>query len=201
MKVLFEFIIIIYVTLMPTILGPMLSMVLLKTRFLKGLHKVIDFGRNAWDGNRIFGDNKTWRGFWIYVVATAIVSVLWGEMCRYIPAIGSYNTLYTYHENTFFYNLLIGMIFGASYPLFELPNSFLKRRLGINSGNTQKANGWKGNIFRIVDLVDSGIGCLLVWYIIYPIKLWQCVFMIVLSAVTHYGCIWLLCRVKIKKSM
>ena len=38
----------------------------------------------------------------------------------------------------FTYNLLIGALLGLFYALFELPNSFLKRRLDIKPGKTIK---------------------------------------------------------------
>ena len=48
------------------------------------------------------------------------------------------NFFYINHENTLVYNLLIGFLLGLFYALFELPNSFLKRRLGIKEGKTIK---------------------------------------------------------------
>ena len=48
---------------------------------------------------------------------------------------------------------MVHTVFGLGYVLGELPNSFMKRRLGVASGKT--AAGWRGRIFLVVDQADS----------------------------------------------
>ena len=62
-----------YVTLIPVILAGIMVMLWCKLPVLKGLAKPIDGGRNFTDNKRIFGDNKTWKGFLGYVLVGAIV--------------------------------------------------------------------------------------------------------------------------------
>ena len=71
----------------------------------------IDFGRNFFDGKRIFGDGKTYRGFF------------GGALCGFLLGIA---------QTTFPILVLICLSFGAM--LGDLTKSFFKRRLGIEKG-------------------------------------------------------------------
>lgn len=51
-----------YVTLMPTIFAGIINMIWCKLSILKSIQTPIDSGKNFVDGKRIFGDNKTWKG-------------------------------------------------------------------------------------------------------------------------------------------
>ena len=48
----------------------------------------------------------------------------------------NHNFLYVNYENTMLYNMIMGFIIGFAYALFELPNSFIKRRLDIQPGSS-----------------------------------------------------------------
>ncbi|MBP5679219.1 MAG: CDP-archaeol synthase, partial [Bacilli bacterium] len=87
------------------------------------------------DGQRIFGDNKTIKGFLGYLFFNIIFSVFFGFIFS-VFSLNSYNFFYQNHLNTFSLNLWIGFLLGLFYALFELPNSFLKRRLGIVPGKS-----------------------------------------------------------------
>ena len=52
-----------YVTLGPVILAGIFNMIFCKLKILKSMQVPMDGGRVMRDGNRIFGDNKTWKGF------------------------------------------------------------------------------------------------------------------------------------------
>ncbi len=84
----------------------------------------IDFGKNFSDGNRIFGDGKTWRGFIIGSAAGILVGlVLIFLQARYalafLPAL-----------------TLPGVIlFAVGALLGDMVKSFMKRRLGKPSGS------------------------------------------------------------------
>ncbi len=90
----------------------------------------MDFGKNFVDGKRIFGANKTFRGFFFgLAVGIAVGLVEWWIF-----------------EYPFLFSLLtpLGALLG------DLTAAFLKRRLGIAPGG----------LFPIVDQVDFVVGAI-----------------------------------------
>ena len=136
-------------------------MVFVKLPVLKSWQIPMDGGKSLKDGRRILGNNKTWKGFFGMIFLTALSAWL-------------------FWHSTFAYSYLYGAWLGFAYVLFELPNSFIKRRLGIESGK----NG--GIIQTLFDQADSAIGYALFFAIIYPLTLYEIVAMIVIATVTHY---------------
>ena len=141
LKLLADTIVKMYVTLLPAIIAGILVMVWCKTKLMKSAMKPMDMGKNFFDGKRIFGDNKTWKGFIGYLIFDTVSTVIWGVVCH-SSGIDHLNYFYVNHENTFLFNLMVGVLLGLGYALFELPNSFLKRRLDITPGKTI-SGGWK----------------------------------------------------------
>ena len=81
-------------------------------------------------GRRIFGDGKTWRGILIAVVGSiAMVSF---QKHAIGARAGALAVVDYEHANAF----LLGAAIGGGAMLGELPNSFSKRRLGIERGKT-----------------------------------------------------------------
>lgn len=119
-----------YVTLFPVILAGILNMIFCKSKIFENLRVPLDKEKNFIDGKRIFGDNKTIKGLFGYVVLNAIVYIIFGYIYQLLD-MNHYNFFYINYYNTLNYNFLIGLLLGFSYALFELPNSFLKRRLNI----------------------------------------------------------------------
>ena len=78
----------------------------------------VDFGRNAWDRRRIFGDGKTWRGLLAGLACGSLVGII--ESFSLPP--------------TFNY-LLLGFLLSLGTMLGDLFGSFLKRRLGLGRGH------------------------------------------------------------------
>ena len=76
----------------------------------------IDFGYNARDGRRIFGDGKTWEGFLggvaIGTLAGSLEAILWPELSQV--------------------SLAFFMAFGALFG--DLVAAFIKRRMGLKRG-------------------------------------------------------------------
>jgi len=70
----------------------------------------MDFKAKAWDGRRVFGDGKTWRGFLAGIIAGTIVGAL----------LNAY---------------LLGVLLSLGTMLGDLFGSFLKRRLGLERGH------------------------------------------------------------------
>ncbi len=99
----------------------------LRFDLLRPLKRPIDGGR-TWRGRRLLGDNKTWRGALVMssgplLATTALHRFDWYR--RRLPV----------DANPF----LLGAILGVSAVAGELPNSFLKRRLGIAPGAQRNA--------------------------------------------------------------
>ena len=187
-----------YVTLLPTILSGILNMIWCKLPILKSLRRPLDGGKTLRDGQRVFGDNKTWKGLVGYLLLNCVTAVLWGLLCRH-TAVGAYNFFYVHHENTFGYNLLIGLLLGLAYALFELPNSFLKRRLGIAPGKPPA--GAVKVLFIFLDQADSIFGCLLVVCLFYPMSVAAYFGFVLLGALTHIVINILLYCLKLRKNM
>jgi CDP-2,3-bis-(O-geranylgeranyl)-sn-glycerol synthase len=115
----------------------------------------MDFGK-SWHGKRIFGDGKTWRGFFVGILFGTIVG--FAEMLlvdlglfRYSPTYWGFGTTYIDAAA-----LLIVLCSGAL--LGDAVKSFIKRRLGM-------ARGQKAPFF---DWYDFFIGALLLSFIFYP---------------------------------
>jgi hypothetical protein len=149
-------------------------MVFMKLPMLKSWQIPMDCKKTLKDGKRIFGDNKTWKGF----AGMIILSALFG---------------WAFWHNTFSYSFLCGAWLGFAYVLFELPNSFIKRRLGKKEGT----NG--GMIQTFFDQADSVIGCILLLPLIYPLTIQEAVGILVVATATHYFFNVLLFYMKLRK--
>ncbi len=157
------------ITALPVILGSIINTFFLKTHLFQVINKPIDNNIILKDGKRLFGQNKTWRGFWGMVFFSSICVMLWGLLGKLIPDIQNNNLLYTNYENSFLYNIAIGGLLGLAYGIFELPNSFLKRRVGIQPGKSRISA--LGIIFVIYDQIDSLFGCVLVISFVHPMSI------------------------------
>lgn len=104
-----------------------------------------------------FGASKTWRGFLFMPLFTFlgfyVVFMLFKlgseqisfDISRYSP-------------------IELGLMLGFAYVLAELPNSFIKRRMGIPAGELPQKNKI---LFIMTDQLDSVIGCGLVYVIVF----------------------------------
>jgi len=140
-----------YITLISPIISGIINSIFYKTKYLNSINKPIDFGKNFIDKKRILGDHKTWKGLFGYIILNTIFSVIFGYIWN-ITNLEKYNFFYINHDNTLLFNILIGILLGLGYSLFELPNSFIKRRLDIKPGKT--IDGFKKIFFIIFDQGD-----------------------------------------------
>ena len=171
-----------YITMLPLILGGIANMIFVKTPIYKRYKKPLDCNKNWKDGKRIFGDNKTVIGFISMIVFCMVFQVIWGcigELCQ----LNNRNDLYLVYPNTIGLNLISGFLFGFAYMLFELPNSFIKRRLDIIPGKTDK--GIKGVVFFVIDQIDSLIGVFLVLMALSEISFERYLLYILVGGLTH----------------
>ena len=99
---------------------------------------------------RLFGANKTYRGLACVALGTAVGFVLIRPSLLPMDPPGL---------------ALVGLCVGAAAMAAELPNSFLKRRLGIAPGS--QASGARGVAFHVLDQVDMVFGAwaVLAWIV------------------------------------
>jgi hypothetical protein len=100
---------------------------------------------------RMFGANKTYRGIICVALGTAAgFALLRPSLLRPMGLSGM---------------ALVGLFVGAAAMAAELPNSFLKRRLGIAPG--AQAHGPRGFAFHVLDQVDLVLGAwaVLAWIV------------------------------------
>lgn len=124
--------------------------VCVKYAWLSWLKRPLDFGLR-YQGKRIFGDHKTFRAPLIYVVFCTLgtMSQAWLQGRGYLP---QWLFLVDYEA----YGFLVGILLGFGMALGELPNSFLKRQLGVAPGKGK--GGLLGVAFFLLDQVDLAIG-------------------------------------------
>ncbi len=122
----------------PAALGGILHMIFVKKDWLPFLKIPV----NNW----LFGANKTIRGF----ILMPLLSIPGGYL-SYMLFGGSALTINIATTPWFIFGLLAGF----AYILFELPNSFIKRRMGILPGENAERFSL---FFVILDQLDSSIG-------------------------------------------
>lgn len=136
-------------------------------RFLRALDRPIDAGR-SFHGERLLGDGKTWRGVLVAVVGS-VATVAFQKAVRTHAAGWE---LVDYRKLS---PVSFGAAMGVGAMLGELPNSFVKRRLGIPQGGTSR--GWTSVLFYVWDQVDllTGAWPLVVFWV------WPRVLVVVVS--------------------
>jgi hypothetical protein len=117
----------------PAVCAGIAHAVVLRRDAFRALAVPVDRGRTLL-GAPLFGANKTWRGPLVMVTVSAGAAVVVG-----LPA-------------------ALGACLGGAYSLAELPNSFVKRRLGIAPGARSRGGA---AIQYVADQGDSALGCTL----------------------------------------
>jgi len=151
----------------------------IKKDWFQKLKKPIDFGLRL-NGKRILGQNKTFRG--VVIMSLAAVSIaLAVSMIMEFFRIDFSATVYDYHFSSWWKTLL----YGLAYPVGELPNSFIKRRLDICSGEKSFKPFIKA-FFSILDKIDSLVICFLVLIFIFRLELAYALGAFFLGWILHY---------------
>lgn len=150
----------------PLLVGGILHMIAVKKDFLPFLKIPI----NRW----AFGENKTLRGFIIMPLATLIGTAL----------VTPIDSLLTNNDQIGFsiHWILFGLGLGFFYVLFELPNSFIKRRMGVAPGKTSEKNKL---LFILLDHIDSGFGVGLFYYLFINANIPLIITGIIIGAIVH----------------
>ena len=150
----------------PLIVGGIIHMIAVKVDILSYFKKPIH--------HRWFGQNKTWRGFLVMLLATWPGVIL----AQKLETLFDLNTPLLTNQNSF----VLGFALGLGYCLAELPNSFMKRRLGIKEGLTSDKYKW---FFVIVDQADSAFGCMIAYRLFIPLPLSTILATIVFGTAIH----------------
>jgi len=134
------------------LLGGVAQGAVIRSDPLPGLAIPLDADR-SWRGHRLFGDNKTVRGVIVMVSATTVAATVLLPLAPPVSPAPWYGWTG------------LGALMGIAYLLAELPNSFVKRRLGIDPGD--HGQGWRRAVQYLVDQSDSVIGvALLLWWVL-----------------------------------
>ena len=160
------------------------NMAFVKAPLLRGLSRPMDGGVLLRDGKRLFGDNKTWKGFFGMIAITAVWLAAAAWLAMTFPEIQGLS-LIAFEDLQFPFNVwFFGALWGLAYVLAELPNSFVKRRLDIPPG--KNAKGMKGFVFLVLDQADSVIGCVLVLPLFGRITWLDAIVLVGLGSAAHY---------------
>jgi CDP-2,3-bis-(O-geranylgeranyl)-sn-glycerol synthase len=130
-------------------------------------------------GRRLFGANKTLRGFVIMVPATGLSFAILAGLLGGLP----YGLAGLWPISPGDYALL-GMWAGFGFMFGELPNSFVKRQLGVAPGHAA-TTGCMHLIFVIFDRIDSILGMLLALTIAVPVPWLTCAYVLIAGSLLH----------------
>lgn len=138
----------------------------------------VDFGIKLWDGRRLFGDGKTWRGL--------VAGFMLGTAAGFVVA--------AYKANADYFTLAPLLAGGAL--LGDLLGSFIKRRMGMRRG--QPSLFMDQLLFLFVALA-------LAFPVLakpnppIALTLEGLVFLVILTYVLHVGANWLANKLGLKK--
>ena len=173
-----------YITLMSVILAGVTNMIFCKYLVLESFNRPMDAGRHwSKDQKRLLGANKTWKGFFGMIAFGTLFQILWGLLSTISPVLENHNYIYQNQPNTIALNTVVGFSLGLAYVLFELPNSFIKRRLDIKPG--KHANNQLRWLFIIIDQIDSLLGCTIVLAALIPMTLGRYTAFVLLGGISH----------------
>lgn len=134
----------------------------------------IDGGRTL-RGRRVLGENKTWKGFLMMIPAVGLaflaMALIFNSPRVWPLSLPAYFAL--------------GCWSGLGYMLGELPNSFLKRQLGIEPGQPPRHPVARAICF-FVDQADSVVGALLALVVFVPVPLVTWVIILLAGPVVHW---------------
>ena len=174
--------------LIPIIFAGISNMIFVKSKFLRSWYAPLDGGKTLADGKRIFGDNKTWKGF----IGMIVLTSLWTGILHIYPDKAS-----SLKPGWWLY--CFGAVLGLAYVVFELPNSFIKRRINIPPGKNIK--GIKGVFFTVIDQVDSLIGCVTAMSLFTEMSFGEFCFVVLVCSMVHYLINILMYFVKLKSQL
>ena len=162
--------------LLPVLGAPLAHAPVLRLDLLTALKRPLDGGATL-RGRRLLGDNKTVRGA-VVMLAGVLGATLalsqwdpyWSRLPGDVRAAGP---------------LLVGSLLGAGTVLGELPNSFLKRRLGIAPGARRRST--LGVLLTVWDQVDFVPAVLLLLAPVWLMPAGTFALALAAVAIVHFG--------------
>lgn len=139
-------------------------------------------GGITWRGARIFGANKTLRGFMVLVPVAGLTFAALGSTRAALPSWIDAG-LWQVSPGMLF---LLGCWAGLGFMAGELPNSFLKRRWAVAPGSVP-ASGARRVICLVVDRLDSVVALLIALSVVVPMHWMTWVWVLVLGPAVHFG--------------
>jgi len=133
---------------LPIVVGGTLHMVFVTKQWLNVLAVPVQ--------ERWFGANKTWRGF----IVMPLVTIFGVWLTQLMEPLVQNGLLVSLQETS---TVILGLALGLGYVLLELPNSFIKRRLGAAPSENPEQCRY---CFILFDQLDSGIGFTLAYYLL-----------------------------------
>lgn len=170
-----DFYIHLYLFFLPLILGNVLHMIIVKCDWFKSSAFPIS--------KRLFGENKTYRGIIVLPILTGLLALL--SSFWFGP-----------FEMSVEYNFFVGFGLGLTYILAELPNSYIKRRLGIANGAQSKKYKY---LQYFTDKADSLIGVSVFYFLVTAVSFETILVLFCMGIVLHISLSQLLVLIKIKK--
>lgn len=164
----------------PIFLAGAVHMVVVKQDRLSALRVPLDGGR-SWRGQRLFGDNKTWRGFAIMIPGCILLFALQQLLHHQFPGL-AWLACFDYRAAN---PLWVGTWMAMGYLLGELPNSFIKRQAGIEPGIT--VPGLRGTLFSLLDQTDSVLGFLIFMPLYWLPSMGQALAILLVGMALHVG--------------
>ena len=133
-------------------------------------------GGATFRGRRIFGPNKTLRGFVVMLPVTGasfmVLAAVSGASGLWPLSVPEYGAL--------------GVIGALGFMAGELPNSFLKRQLDIPSGRPAEGRFLRPAFF-LADHLDSAVGALLSMALVVPVPLLAVLYVLAIGCLVHVG--------------
>lgn len=161
----------------PLIISNVLHMVIVRKDLFSGWAQPIHL--------LALGRSKTWRGILIVpslnALLTPITAMLFGLEGQ------------PWQEFA-----LLGFALGLAYVLAELPNSWVKRKVGIQSG--ERSSRFP-TLQTLIDKLDSTLGVLAVYGIWYATPMIQWLTLLTLAFCIHLCASWILVQLKVKASL
>lgn len=162
----------------PLVIGAAVHGLFMRFNWMPWLARPVDPGI-IWRGRPLIGPNKTWRGIIIVALTSAATFSL---QARVLHAFDFFRGL-EITDYAAIHPELAGFLLGLGAMLSELPNSILKRRLGIAPG--QGASGVREVLFYLLDQVDLLIGSWLALACFIPVTPVRVLLSLVLVTVVH----------------
>lgn len=158
----------------PVVIAGIVHMIVVRRDLFAALRVPLDGGRTL-GGRPIFGPNKTWRGLVFMTLASMLLGAFqglawgaWAERAGVAPCdlarvpVGLHVPEGPLAQAVGY--AIFNFVLGLGYALGELPNSFVKRRIGIEPGKTSS------KVFFVVDQADSVVAALGLGAIFFPLE-------------------------------